>query len=77
MKRAQRASLLRGSDSAVARWLYQPHWQAQERAADVKPRRDPGVSAARVEPRVSEATAKWWIVVDVKKDWKKVFPFEK
>ena len=30
----------------------------------------------RLDKALDEATAKGWTVVDMKRDWKKVFPFE-
>ncbi len=34
-------------------------------------------SVGRLDKALDEATAKGWTVVDMKKDWKRVFPFEK
>ena len=33
-------------------------------------------SLARLDKGLDEAQAKGWMVVDMKKDWKRVFPFE-
>jgi hypothetical protein len=38
---------------------------------------DRGSPVGRLDKGLDEARAKGWTVVDMKKDWKRVFPFEK
>ena len=45
--------------------------------AQVKPDGQPSVQLRwRLDKALDEAQSRGWTVVDIKKDWKKVFPFE-
>jgi hypothetical protein len=61
-----------GAGSGLRFCLYVHHTDAErEWAYD----RQPGL--ARLDKGLDEAAAKGWTVVDMKKDWKEVFPAEK
>ena len=63
------SSLAAGSGSRLALLVH--HTDAQREAAY-----DRASAIGKLDKALDEAAAKQWVVVDIKQDWKKVFPFQ-